>query len=113
MLDKHQSKVGKYTFMAFYSDLQDGHEQTDPQTLTPQHTHSKYGRRGSAGALYACTELHSCKCLPTPDYSMVRYSTVRYGTEELPGPALLLPDTVARDRKEREKKSITSFSNCI
>lgn len=35
---------------------------------------------------------------------IVRYSTARYGTEELPGPALLLPDTVARNRKRESKE---------
>lgn len=30
----------------------------------------------------------------------IQYGTVRYGTEGLPGPALLLPDTDARRKKE-------------
>lgn len=62
--------------------------------------------RGSAGSLYACTwlRLHSCKKVITNtriQYGKVRYSTVQYGTEGLPGPALLLPDRQVR--KEREK----------
>lgn len=76
--------------------------------------------RGSAGSLYACTwlRLHSCKKVITNtriQYGKVRYSTVQYGTEGLPGPALLLPDRQARKEREREKcfryKSMDSINS--
>lgn len=51
--------------------------------------------------------LHSCKKFKIqiqPDHGTVRYSTVRYGTEELPGPALLLPDNNMPGEIERARK---------